>query len=442
MRKEKKFIVRISILTVGFVALLIGVAVGASGPIVEPDAVIIHSFDGEQLGDGFGWVGADLGDINGDDIHDLLIPAPFYIDANGFVAGKVYIYSGDDGSLLNSVVGNGAAWLGYSAATAGDVNGDDVPDYILGAPVGSYAEVYSGADHTLLLTLNGVGGDFFGSAVSGAGDVNDDGYDDLIVGARLADDSFTNAGRAYLFSGQDGSLLWTQDGQGQNHIFGSAAGLVGDVNGDGVPDQVVGAVGAGPASGGEAYVLSGANGDIIYTLEPKDPANAVVFGVFFASGAGDYNRDGVPDIFVADYAATVNGVAGTGNAFVYSGADGRLLLALNGLEPGGGFGPGRAMDDIDGDGFGDLVIGSWTSNRGTPAGGKVAVISGRGPRPARVVQTMTGNVAGDNLGVDALPVGDLNGDGLIDFMGTAVGNNFNGTDVGHVFIIAGSYRHR
>ncbi|WP_420643674.1 VCBS repeat-containing protein [Candidatus Leptofilum sp.] len=429
------------VLTVGSLGaallLLITLAMGAAanGRIAEPDANVLYQLDGEQLADGFGWISMDLGDITGDGIDDLLTTAPFYIDDAGTAAGKVYIYSGADGALLHTITGSSGAVLGYSANTAGDVNGDGVPDYVVGAITGSYAEVYSGADHSLLLRLDGEGGDWFGSAVSGAGDVNGDGYADLIVGARFANADASGAAR--LFSGADGTLLWRQDGPVANAQLGSGTGLVGDVTGDGVPDQVMGAMNAGPFNGGEAYVFSGADGSFVYTLTPKVPEDAVVFGQFFASGAGDYDADGTPDIFVADYAATVNGNAGTGNAFVFSGADGRRLATFNGREPGGGFGPGRASSDFTGDGYGDLVIGAWTSSAASAAGGQVLIISGNGPRSAQVVQKITGNIAGDNLGVDAIPLDDVDGDGQMDFVGTAVGNNFFGLDIGRVFVVAG-----
>ncbi len=413
-----------------FLLLTVALAVGANGRIAEPDANVLYQLDGEQLGDAYGWIAMDLGDITGDGVHDLLTTAPWYLDDAGTNAGKVYVYNGSDGTLLHTITGSSYAFLGYSGTTAGDVNGDGVPDYVVGARGGSYAEVYSGADHSLLLHVDGAGGDWFGSAVSGAGDVNGDGYADIIVGARFANDD--NSGAAYLFSGADGALLWQQDGPSAGAQLGTATGLVGDVTGDGVPDQVMGATGVSAA-----FVFSGVDGAIVYTLRPQEPANASTFGVFFASGAGDYNADGVPDIFVADYSATVDGVPGTGNAFVFSGADGRRLATFNGREPGAGFGPGRAVADFTGDGYGDLVIGAWTSSAGSAAGGQLLVISGNGPRPAQVVQTITGSIDGDNLGVDALPLGDVNGDGLTDFVGTAVGNNFFGLDVGHLFVVAG-----
>jgi len=429
MFTKKRFLAGFLLLLLGLVTAVTAVA---SSPVVESDVEILYSFTGEQVGDVFGWVGADLGDITGDGVHEMLIPAILHTDANGFPVGKLYVYDGSNGALLHSVTGEGVALLGYSASSAGDVNGDGTPDYVGGAPYADYASVYSGADHSELLRLEGEAGEFFGVSVAGAGDVNDDGYGDLIVGATSAAYSFTGAGRVYLFSGADGSILWTADGPAENAELGTGVGLVGDVDGDGTPDQV-----AGAASSAKAYVFSGATGEIVHTLAPVEPDNAANFGRFFASGAGDYDQDGTPDIFVADYSATVDGVAGTGNAFVYSGADGRVLLALNGREPGGGFGPGRATEDLDGDGYVDLVIGAWTSSGGAPAAGQMLVISGRGPKPARVIQRATGAVEGDNLGVDALPVGDVNGDGHVDFMVTAVGNAFAGTEPGHVYVIAG-----
>ncbi len=441
MKKRKRLI--LALLLSGIAVLFLAAAAGAFGPIVGPRAKVIHQFDGEQVGDGFGWIGADLGDLTGDGIHEVLIPAPFFVDEAGTTTGKFYVYSGADGALLYSEAGTGFDVLGYSAATAGDVNDDGVADYIVGALVGNYAKVYSGADHSVLHTLTGSAGEFFGAAVTGAGDVNDDGYDDLLVGARNNSETFTQAGKVYLFSGADGALLWSVNGTMENGRLGSGAGLVGDVNGDDVPDQVVGAMWAGEFGGGEAYIFSGADGSIIHTLVPERPEDAVNFGQFFASGAGDYNKDGVPDAFVADYSATVDGEAGTGNAFVFSGADGSILLSFDGPVAGGGFGPGRAFDDINGDGYGDLIVAGWTWSAAAENGGGVLVLAGvRGKDRVRPLQRFFGTIEGDNLGVDALPVGDINGDGKVDFMATAVGNNFNGTDVGHVYIVKGTYHMR
>lgn len=423
--------------------LLLGIVVGlgtavsalASGPLVEPDATILQTFTGEQVGDAFGWVAENLGDINGDGANDAIVAAPFYTDENGNLAGKVYIFSGADGTTLNTITGNGFEVLGYSASAAGDVNNDGTPDYIVGGIAASHVVVYSGADHTVLLELHGVGGDRFGSAVAKAGDVNGDGYGDVLVGAERASDTFFRAGRAYLFSGYDGSLLWSVGGNGVNYLLGSAAGMVGDVTGDGVPDQVFGAYGApgasGTTSGGRAYVFSGTDGALIYTLQPEN--SAVVFGQFFASGAGDVDGDGVPDIYVGDYNDANAGAVGDGRAYLFSGANGRRILLFNGRS-GEGLGPGRGVGDLNGDGHADVIIAAYTSSRGAAAAGKIYVYSGQGHQ---LLQVFTGAIANDNLGVDALGMGDVNGDGKTDFLITAVGNNFLGLDVGRAYIVAG-----
>ena len=96
---------------------------------------------------------------------------------------------------------------------------------------------------TTLYTFNGdlVNG-FFAFSVSGAGDVNGDGFADLIVGARF-DDTVNggNTGSAQVFSGFDGSILYTFNGDSSGDDFGFSVSGAGDVNGDGFADLIVGA---------------------------------------------------------------------------------------------------------------------------------------------------------------------------------------------------------
>lgn len=415
-------------------ALIIGVPISADGPFVESDVVVIHAFAGEQPGHGFGWLGADLGDIDGDNANDFLLTAPFYGE-NG--EGKIYVYSGKDGTLVNEIIGEPGAFLGYSARGAGDVNADGTPDYIVGGPGASgYAQVYSGADHSLLLDLSETAeGDSLGVSVDGAGDVNADGYADLIVAAGRADvsETITDTGRIYLLSGLDGAVLWSHDGDAPQGRLGSGVGSVGDVNGDSIPDQVAAAPFAG--SHGQAYVLSGADGSRLLTLEPTSddaPVSAGTYGVFFSDAAGDVNSDGIPDIFIGDYAAQQGEAAGTGRAYIYSGADGSLLQQYNAEAEGDGLGPGRALPDIDGDDLPDLILAGWQSSAGVENGGKIFVHSGA---DQALLHEVTGDIEADALGVDAFGVGDVNGDGEMDYMLTAVGNDFNGADVGRAYVV-------
>jgi hypothetical protein len=99
-------------------------------------------------------------------------------------------------------------------------------------------------------------GDSLGYSVSGAGDVNNDGYDDLIVGAPRSDVGGTDAGQAYVYSGQTGAILWTFTGEASGDEFGYSVSAAGDVNNDGYDDVIVGAPHKEAAGGnaGRAYV--------------------------------------------------------------------------------------------------------------------------------------------------------------------------------------------
>lgn len=419
-----------------FCSLVIGVPVRAAGPFVEADVIILHEFHGENIGDGFGWVGANLGDLDGDGVTDFATTAPFY--GGDSAMGKIYVYSGQSGNLLNEAIGVEGNRFGYSISAAGDVNNDGANDYIVGGSgPANRIVVYSGADQTILhdQTTPAEAPENFGASVAGAGDVDGDGHADLFVGANRADVSatITDTGRVYLLSGSTGDVIWEHLGTTPQGLLGSGLGLVGDVNGDGTPDQVAAAPGAGEKGLGEAYVFSGMDGSILLTLTPVDEeTSGATFGVFFASGAGDVNGDGTPDIFVGDYAAVRGAAPDTGRAYLYSGVDGTPIHIFEAEADGDGLGPGRGIPDINNDGHADISLAAWQSSAASAKGGKVYVHSGK---DGAVLHTVTGAIEQDALGVDALSVDDVNGDGNMDYMLTAVGNDFNGTDVGHIYIV-------
>jgi hypothetical protein len=402
--------------------LALGLAGQAHAQLVEPDARVIRLFEGDEVGDGFGWVSADLGDLDGDGVRDMAIAS---LSRNAG-AGRVSIVGGADGASLATVDGQPGQARGYSVETAGDVDGDGVPDYVVG---GGRVEVYSGADHTLLHDFTAVTG--FGHSVRGVGDLDGDGLGDVVVGRQGASFSFPAAGRLFALSGGSGELLWTRDGDAPGALLGSALGAMGDVNGDGVPDIVAGAFGSGPASGGEAFLIDGTDGTTIRLLAPVDPTAALFFGQFFASGVGDIDRDGIVDAFVADYGAS----QGTGEATIYSGRTGRVLRHVPGVRPGDGMGPGRGVGDVDGDRVPDFIVAAWTASDGAPSAGKAYVFSGRS---GALLRTFTALLEGDNFGVDAMSPGDTDGDGLPDYLVTAVGRSFVGLDVGRAYLLAGT----
>ena len=402
-------------------------ATSAYAQFVEPNATTLRLFEGDQNQDYYGWVSANIPDIDGDGVQELIIPAIGY---NGF-AGRATVYSGATGQVLNDVLGGPGELYGFGVGAAGDVNADGTPDYIIG---GGRVEVYSGADHGLLWNLTPTTG--FGHAVGTAGDVDGDGHDDLIVGSeRTTVSGFTNAGRVYVLSGATGAVLWTREGTQANEFFGGGVGALGDVNADGTPDVVVGVWGAGPNGGGEAYILSGADGATLHTLQPEDPTTARVFGRFFASGAGDVDGDGVGDAFIGDYADAAKNTVGTGRAYVFSGRTGARLHLFTGFDPGDGLGPGRGIPDVNRDGHNDIIVAAYTHSRGGPFAGSTYVFSGRS---GALLRTITATLANDNFGVDAISAGDVNGDGKDDFLVTAVGLSFAGTDHGRAYLIAGT----
>ena len=409
-------------------------ATAASSSFVEPQVQVLHTFTGEHVGDSFGWVAENLGDINHDGVSDMIIPA---IDnsENGPSAGKVYIYSGATFEVLNTVLGQPGEQLGYSATSAGDVNADGTPDYVIGGPGSSSGPgrvaVYSGSDHSLLRewTMQGMR---FGASVAGAGDVNGDGYGDILVGAPAASFSHLHAGRVYMLSGKDGTILWTRDGLGEEDRLGAGLGKVGRLDADAAPEVVAGAWNAGNSHGGQAYVYSGRTGATLFTLDPFAHGTASRFSQFFASGPGDINQDGTPDIYIGDYDDKRGGGEGTGRGYVFSGRDGSLLYLFNGMSKKEGFGPGRGAGDVNGDGYPDLIIGAYTNSEAAVYAGKAYVFSGK---DGFLVRTMTDRLPSDYFGVDALAVGDVNGDGLTDFLVTGV--NFDGTGLDHSYVIAG-----
>lgn len=417
-------------LVAGVAALaLTGTAAAADPDFQEDDVDVLYRMYGEQPGDVFGWVADPIGDIDGDGAPDFVTSAPFQTQA-GQVTGKAYVFSGADGSLLNAIVGNPGEFMGYSATLAGDVDDDGVNDYILGTRV--RALVVSGADHGLLheWVMPGVQ---FGYDSNTAGDLDGDGHDDVLVGAPLTADNGPASGKLFAYSGRDGSVLWTFSGEAGWRV-GMGTGPVGDVDGDGTPDVVVAAPGGGANHKGFALVLSGVDGSVLLTLDPKTPSKGAngfsTFGVFHTHGAGDIDADGVPDIFVGDYNAkggqhNANGAnavgSGIGRAHVFSGADGSILWRLEGESFGDGMGPGRGVPDVDGDGHDDLFVAAWAYGQdvGETDVGRGYLVSGA---DGRVLRTMTGTIPWNYVGVDALSVGDVNGDDLTDYLLTGWGS--------------------
>ncbi|MEM9383863.1 MAG: hypothetical protein AAGA68_02300 [Pseudomonadota bacterium] len=391
----------------------------AAQPFVEPGVEVLTTLFEENPLDSFGFVAEALGDLDGDLRPDYIIGAPGF--PGGAFSGKVYVYSGASGELLNAIEGNPGDGLGFSVVGLGDVNGDGVPDYATGGPFADGVQAFgrllivSGATHEILIDLNGVPGSVFAYDINLAGDLNGDGVDDVIVGAIGGGSG--GEGEVAIVSGADGAILWQVQGEVSGDNFGSGvSGLGADISGDGIPDQVVGALAGGDSNTGLAYLLSGADGSTLFELEGLETAGSL--GWFFAHRAGDVNADGVVDAYVGDFSDSALGGL-DGRAYVFSGADGTRLQVYDAEFANDGFGIGRTVGDIDGDGHSDLFLAAYTHSVGAVVqGGKGYLYSGR---DQSLIRSMTGSVSGDQLGFDALPVGDLDADGFAELMLTGVG---------------------
>ncbi len=378
---------------------------------------------GDDHNDLFGYAVSGAGDVNGDG-HDDFIVAAVNDDNNGTDSGSVRVFSGSDGSILLNIDGDGPGiGFGIAVSGVGDLNGDGHADFIVGAfwddtngvDAGS-ARVFSGLDGSILHTFHGDdAGDLFGLGVSGAGDVNGDGCADLIVGAHYDDDNGLDSGSARVFSGLDGTILYTFHGDSAGDFFGKAVSGAGDVNGDGFADLIVGAQeddDNGPNSG-SARIYSGFDGSILHTFVGNGAGDAFGFSV---SGAGDVDADGRADVIVGANADAPNGFA-SGSAWVYSGSDGSLIHGFLGDDAFDNFGYAvSGAGDVNGDGFADLVVGALLDDNSATNSGSVRVFSGL---DGTILHTFDGDGTGAQLGQSVSGIGDADGDGFADVIAGA-----------------------
>ncbi|HEU0209138.1 MAG TPA: hypothetical protein VFQ78_09170 [Candidatus Udaeobacter sp.] len=378
----------------------------------------VATISAEAFGDNCGFSVASAGDVNGDGFDDIQIGARSN-DDNGIQSGRVYLFYGPVSGSLSATMADavieGLAFdeVGRAVAPLGDVNGDGFGDIAVGSDIaggGSRGEIFifngplsgtrtvADADATI---SGSFANESFGASIASAGDVNGDGVNDIIIGAPRFPLNGADTGRAYIFFGPvAGSLIASQAdviifGEAVNDDFGVAVAGGEDINGDGVPDVIVGADQLFAAEGaGKAYVFYGplngsiqaTNADAILTGE----VDRDLFGTSVGS-VGDFNGDGFNDVTVG---AADNGSGGvrSGRAYTFFGPLSGTIAAASADSIVTGsdedqLGMSVAGGDVDGDGITDLLVGAPQFATGTH--GYVAIYFGTRGEASEIRLTLT-----------------------------------------------------
>jgi len=436
-----------------------------------------YRFLGGAAGDRAGYTLSFTDDIDGDGRAEILIGASG-ADAGGTDSGAAYLLTSGD----------------LAALDAADGARDFEIDLGLVGGAGGYLITGEAAD------------DLAGIAVAGIGDVDGAGTGDILIGASNASFGASAAGRTYLISaenldaldGADGATDGVIDlgntgsaggyligGEAAQDISGIAVSSAGDVDGDGLEDLLIGATGV-DGSDGAAYLLTAADlaaidaadgatdGEI--DLDHVGAAGGYKFGTsgsfdylgYVTSSAGDLDGDGLGDLIITAPLADFGGIL-SGDIYLVTAADLDSLDAADGstdgeidvahVGPSGGFvirGESNGLlgfksivaEDVDGDGLGDLLIG--TPNDGSsdahllPGAGLTAMDGADGATDGVIDLDHTVGAGGyifqgvqgsDAAGETVSFAGDVDGDGLGDLVIGAPFASYGGSDSGRLYLL-------
>lgn len=336
-------------------------------------------FESTEPGGFLGSALANLGDVDGDGCDELAFGA-FGAER---ARGRVQVVRARDDAPLTCFAGRAAGELaGLALARVGDLDGDGVPELLVGAPgaepngaASGSVRLHSGRDGSVLREFAGEAPtDEFGASVAGADDVDRDGTPDFLVGAPGVSRKGYAIGRAAIYSGKTFEILRLWGGESGEDRFGSVVAGLGDVDRDGHGDVAIAALQVLGPRPGYVRVYSGIDGLLIGRYGGKEPGDA--FGTALAS-VGDVDAPGVDpggELAVGAYLASTD-FPGAGQVQMISIADGKVRWRLDGDAPGAQFGAAlAAVADLDGDGARELAIGAPQSGRGA---GEVRIVSGR-----------------------------------------------------------------
>ncbi|MDR6808331.1 hypothetical protein J2Y45_005319 [Dyadobacter sp. BE34] len=427
-------------------------------PIV---AVPVATMESNQIDGWFGTAVASAGDVNGDGYSDILVGC-YTFDNGQKDEGHVFVYHGgadgigtkDGISVTNNKAG---AKMGFSVASAGDVNADGYDDVVVGAPYYDAGEPSEGAAFVYYGSVDGLvtnvynllqknqADSYFGGSVAGAGDVNGDGYDDILVGAKEYTNGHSNEGVVFFYPGsasgidQNAAPFICEANKADSDYGFSVAGA-GDINRDGYADIIIGA----PTyiAQGIAFVYFGGN---------IGPGNQVGLTGYFnshfgeaVSSAGDVNGDGYNDVIVGAWGAAI-GEQGEGAAYIYHGAssfDATYDKRLEGNQIDANFGFSVASaGDVNADGYSDVIIGARYYDNGESNEGVAKVYYGTigGINDVTPAPTLLEpNVVNAYFGSSVSCAGDVNGDGYSDVIVGAYNVNNGHIQEGKIFVYHGS----
>jgi serine/threonine protein kinase/predicted Zn-dependent protease len=358
---------------------------GARLHVVENPSMFTRALEPDDL---FGTQILRVDDLDGDTLPELCFASPSSAQNPG--AGSIEIRSAIDGRLLRTWThGDENAMFARCIASLGDVDGDLCDDILIGIPLGRKApdavaavELWSGRRGTMLWRLED-SNEAFGASLAALGDIDGDGVRDAVIGrppVRLDGD---RPGAAFVISGRTGALLHTLEPERDDVWFGAAVADAGDVNGDGIDDIVVGGnYGNAP---GLVTVFDGRTGAMLTSF--TDTSTTTDFGASVL-GAGDLDGDGRSEIVVTAPSRSSRGVD-AGKVLVLSSRTGKSLYELHGERPNEWFGASiLRLPDWTGNGRPALAVGAAM---GGPIGnGYLRVFDLASAAP---LQTFAGNAA-------------------------------------------------
>ncbi len=384
-------------------------------------------------------------------------------------------------------------WFGASVSEIGDLNGDGVIDMAVGAYWDDTGGSDRGALYVLFMKADGTvsnsvkiahnlndgpslaDGDWFGSSVSQIGDLNGDGVIDMAVGADGDSSDGSDRGALYvLFMKADGTVNSSvkiahnlNDGPSLTDYdqFGSSVSEIGDLNGDGVFDMVVGAnqddTGGSYSDKGALYVLfMKADGTVSSSLKIADNTNggpSLGDDDWFGSSVsqiGDLNRDGIIDIAVGAWGDDTGGSQRGALYVLFMKANGTVSSSLKIAHNSNG-GPSLGDDDwfsasvsevgdLNGDGILDIAVGAFLDSIDGKGRGALYVLfmkaDGTVNSSLKIADNSNGGPSlGDDdwFGSSVSGIGDLNGDGVLDMAVGAIGDDTGGSARGALYVLFG-----